>query len=470
MSTVETEPWRGLEEIRPALETFLARRCRDQNDADDIIQETLMRAARYRGSLTDNGRLGAWATRIAGNVLTDRRRNEQPVGGEELLDLLPDPRAAVEDQVGEPELRCGPWILERRAALACLDGARAGLSAQDRRVLDAYYTRGQSCGTISLEHDIPRHLVKVRLFRARQRLFRAFRQRASRVAQGTRGLGGSGVKGLCALALLALGLPHESPAPRFAGVETELDGETPTEPPRLASVELQVAHAHAKRRELWGTTGDERRSRRRAAIAAYRAIPRWFPEDVRAASLGWFRAGELARGGGELAEALDDFERAAAVDPRGELGLRARLESAHTLRRLTRTDEALTTYERVRADRRSPPELRDDATYWVGRLAHAEGRVDDALRLWRALAEGAHDPFDRVRAWDEIAVHFVAAGELGRAAQELQTCRESVASIAREETVRGARMRRALERMRGVAVLRRAVAEEFRKESDDRHP
>ena len=69
--------WGELEDLRPALRSFLARRCRDESELDDVVQETLLRAARYRGSLTRSGSLRPWALRIAANVLCDRVRVER---------------------------------------------------------------------------------------------------------------------------------------------------------------------------------------------------------------------------------------------------------------------------------------------------------------------------------------------------------------------------------------------------------
>jgi DNA-directed RNA polymerase specialized sigma24 family protein len=68
------DPWSGLSEVEPVVRGWLGRRCRDQSDVDDVVQDTLLRAARYRGGLTQPERLASWAVSIAANTLRDRRR------------------------------------------------------------------------------------------------------------------------------------------------------------------------------------------------------------------------------------------------------------------------------------------------------------------------------------------------------------------------------------------------------------
>src|SRR5262249_2916342 len=54
---VHAPRWYGLEELRPLLRNFLRRHCRDGFELEDVVQETLLRAARYRGSLSDSRNL-----------------------------------------------------------------------------------------------------------------------------------------------------------------------------------------------------------------------------------------------------------------------------------------------------------------------------------------------------------------------------------------------------------------------------
>lgn len=174
-----TVQWGGLERLEPELRRYLRRRCRDASEEDDVVQETLLRAARYRPSLLEPDRLGGWSQRIAANVLRDRRRRESRLaraeGGPAGLEALVDP---ADDGVEEERLvRVGEVELELGVVLAHLERALRGLRERDRRVLRSYYQREGGTARVARELAIPRSLVKVRLYRARQRLGIALRQR-----------------------------------------------------------------------------------------------------------------------------------------------------------------------------------------------------------------------------------------------------------------------------------------------------
>jgi RNA polymerase sigma-70 factor, ECF subfamily len=58
-----------------ALHSYVQRFCPDQASADDIVQETLIRAWRHLPQLTANGRpVRPWLFRVARNLLTDADR------------------------------------------------------------------------------------------------------------------------------------------------------------------------------------------------------------------------------------------------------------------------------------------------------------------------------------------------------------------------------------------------------------
>ena len=191
-SATRKETWTGLEEMRGLLRRFLARHSRDENEIEDVIQETFLRAARYRSNLVDVRRLRSWTMRIAVNVLSDTKRR-----GTRLRSVAPeDPSlelvdATAEGGPGEEQcFRLGRWLLEKDEALGHLQGALAELREDDRRVLGSFYGGLESCRETARECGIPGHLVKIRLFRARQRLLRSIRQR---LALGD--LASSGVSG-----------------------------------------------------------------------------------------------------------------------------------------------------------------------------------------------------------------------------------------------------------------------------------
>lgn len=179
--------WGGLEELRDPLRFFLSRHCRDESEIDDVIQDTLVRAARYRSNLTETGRLRSWTMRIALNVLSDARRRGRrfcsPATAETQLEALEAREPSPEVYASEPEFRFAGRSVGKEVALEHLARATATLQDDDRRVLASFYGGPQSCRFTARECSIPPHLVKVRLFRARQRLLRAVRRSFARSEQ-----------------------------------------------------------------------------------------------------------------------------------------------------------------------------------------------------------------------------------------------------------------------------------------------
>lgn len=173
--------WTGLDDLRPALRRYLLRRCQDENTIDDVIQETLIRAARYRGGLMNSDRLGSWVTRIAGNVFRDHarlaRRGPSVGHEEELFDQIESRESEADEVQSEGSYRVGARSVERRVLVGHLGAAFAGLLERDRRVLSTYYGGSGDARATAATCGISPGLVKVRLFRARRRLERALHLR-----------------------------------------------------------------------------------------------------------------------------------------------------------------------------------------------------------------------------------------------------------------------------------------------------
>lgn len=182
-SPTETCDWTGLEDLRPLLRRCLAPRCRDESEADDIIQETLLRAARYRKSLADPTRLRPWAVRIALNVLRDHLRCERRLPRSEdpddVLDSIEGREPAPGEARDDVHVALVGEVLEREHALHHLHAAVATLRQEDRVVLRSYYTDGGHCADTARVCEIAPTLVKVRLFRARKRLLRVIELRVT---------------------------------------------------------------------------------------------------------------------------------------------------------------------------------------------------------------------------------------------------------------------------------------------------
>jgi tetratricopeptide (TPR) repeat protein len=227
--------------------------------------------------------------------------------------------------------------------------------------------------------------------------------------------------------------------------------------PRLESAAAQLAHAASLRTAMRGKAGEARESARKAAIEAYRAVREYFGSDTRVAAEAAFRAGELLRASDDAGGAISEFQFARERGADTPFRVRAALEIGHMHRRDRKHPEALTIYESVLADPGARPSQRDDASYWIGQVHAAEGRIEDARRAWQRVADGAEDPLGRIRAWDCIALSYVASGDLEAAAGVVERCREALSEVSAEETRLGERVRDALSTMRSLDDLQRAV-------------
>ncbi|MEZ6003677.1 MAG: RNA polymerase sigma factor [Planctomycetota bacterium] len=158
----------GLEEHLDSLRRFLSRRMRDANDVDDLVQEVVLRAARFRGHNRDGRRTRGWLLRIAGNMHADwlRRRLGDPGTGLGAGECDAD----LELPPGPPHLCMGSRRVPFDVASAALRRHWSRLSPGDRAALDGYYHQGRACAELADELCVARTQVKVRLFRARARL------------------------------------------------------------------------------------------------------------------------------------------------------------------------------------------------------------------------------------------------------------------------------------------------------------
>lgn len=166
--------WRGLAELEPDVRAFARRRCRDVHELDDVVQETLLRAARYRRRLQVEERLRAWTLRIAANVLRDRRIGERWIS---FLDSDCGPLAELEGSEVDPG-SAGEWmrltefglVMERDALVEQVVRVIGDLPESDARVLRSYYQEPLSTARAAAECGVAVSLVKTRLYRARKRL------------------------------------------------------------------------------------------------------------------------------------------------------------------------------------------------------------------------------------------------------------------------------------------------------------
>ncbi len=260
---------------------------------------------------------------------------------------------------------------------------------------------------------------------------------------------------LRAALLFLCSVPWPARAPANAAPEDPLPLELRV--PRMDSAEAQLAHARGLKLAMLERPEAERALWRRRALEAYQAVLHYHPERRELAAEAAFRAGELVRAAGGEVEALALFSAAQRLGEGTPYRARAGLEVGHLHRRQARPREALDAYLAVAGDPRAQPAHRDDAWLWAGKVWSSVGKAEEARRAWTGVASGGADPLDRVHAYDCLVLQRVEEGDLEAAAGVLDECLHGLAEVALEETERGARVRKALQRMRCVEALRDEV-------------
>lgn len=157
------EAWR---ELHDELLGFIARRVRTREDAEDILQEVMLRIHRASGELERVERVTSWIYRIASNAIVDYyrkpERRELPAGWE-----LDPADAGLE----APPVSDEPGTAELRGELArCLAPLLERLPADYRQALELTdlegITQAEAAGRLGLSVSG----MKTRVQRGRRRL------------------------------------------------------------------------------------------------------------------------------------------------------------------------------------------------------------------------------------------------------------------------------------------------------------
>jgi tetratricopeptide (TPR) repeat protein len=204
-------------------------------------------------------------------------------------------------------------------------------------------------------------------------------------------------------------------------------------------------------------SGAKRVELRREAAASLSALRDEHPGDLELGGEARFRAAEVWLALGDEPAARREYERLGRLDTPAEWRCRAWFELGQLERRAERWSEALAAYLRAASTEGGARRWRDEATLWAAKTHAARREFEPARRLLAWTAEHSPDVFLRIRAFDEWALSFVAVDDLGAAAGVLEACRSATRKLAFEQTARGERVLRALERMRCIAALERAV-------------
>jgi RNA polymerase sigma-70 factor (ECF subfamily) len=132
----------------------IARRYATADEAEDIAQESALRAWRSRGTCRSPERPWPWLATITHHEAIRRRRRALPASG---LEELPER--------GEPD-----DALESAADRLTLWPAVAELGERDRQIVLLHYRAGMTVADIGEEFGMPTGTVKVKLLRIRDKL------------------------------------------------------------------------------------------------------------------------------------------------------------------------------------------------------------------------------------------------------------------------------------------------------------
>lgn len=152
------------EEYYDRLYRYILSLVRDPAEAEDLTQETFLRAFRQRDSLRDTGALAAWLYRIATHVCLDRlRQRTRRAPRESDADL-------TEVEVPDPNSPSLQQEVEQEEMSACVQQYLADLPDSYRAVILLHDLHGLTGSQIAETLDLPLTTVKIRLVRARRRL------------------------------------------------------------------------------------------------------------------------------------------------------------------------------------------------------------------------------------------------------------------------------------------------------------
>lgn len=167
-SRIDIDPTEIVAKHRSRIYRYLLRMTRDPDAAEDLTQETFLRALRSLESLRDRGALVAWLYRLATNVFIDRVRAEgsgrlaytarRDGEGLDLIGEIPDPAAQVDRRVEQEQMS------------DCVRGFVDDLPDDYRAAILLHDAHGLSSREIAEVLGVSVATAKIRIHRGRVRL------------------------------------------------------------------------------------------------------------------------------------------------------------------------------------------------------------------------------------------------------------------------------------------------------------
>lgn len=156
---------------REAIRRYIRGIVREDALAEDLTQETLLRAHQKRAMLEDPGKLASWLYRIATNLCLDRFR--QVPARDRMRSLDDDAGRAPDPTDAGPRL---DKALEQKEMSSCVQRYLADLPDSYRAVILLHDEAGMTNPEIAEMLGVSTATVKIRVHRARGRLRAALRE------------------------------------------------------------------------------------------------------------------------------------------------------------------------------------------------------------------------------------------------------------------------------------------------------
>ena len=163
---------------REAISRYILGMVRDPAVAEDLTQETLLRAHRKLTTLDDPAKLVAWLYRIATNLSRDRFRESSYRNRPQSLDSDPDVGRSREEALADAAPRLDK-VMEQKEMSTCVQEYLMGLSDSYRAVILLHDAEGLTNPEIAEMLGDSLATIKIRLHRARAKLREALARACS---------------------------------------------------------------------------------------------------------------------------------------------------------------------------------------------------------------------------------------------------------------------------------------------------
>ncbi len=174
-------PTGELEQYRPVIARYIRNMVRDSADAEDLTQETFIRAFRQRATLRDETALLSWLYQIATHVALDRLRQRIRMRNRQ------DEQRPEEMYVEDKSTLSALSVIQQNEMSECVQAYVTRLSDGYKTVLLLHDVDGLTASEIADLLGLPLTTVKMRLHRARRKL-QAMLQEACALGQDERGV------------------------------------------------------------------------------------------------------------------------------------------------------------------------------------------------------------------------------------------------------------------------------------------